>query len=68
MNAVSVWDHRPKADELLDARLAAGWTPTPTSTVDGDVILGHAACRAPVSEAPAAAPQGLRGGKAPSEP
>ncbi|MBZ4421955.1 hypothetical protein [Myxococcus sp. RHSTA-1-4] len=47
MNAVSVWDHRPTADELLEARLASGWTPTPTSTVDGDVILGHAACRVP---------------------
>lgn len=45
MNAVSVWDHRPTADELLDARLAAGWTPTPTATVDGERILGHAACR-----------------------
>jgi hypothetical protein len=41
-----VWDHRPSADELLDARLARGWTPIATSTVDGDEILGHAACRA----------------------
>jgi hypothetical protein len=37
-----VWDHRPTADELLDARVAAGWTPTPTGTVDGPQILGHA--------------------------
>ena len=45
MNGVSVWDSRPTADELLDARLARGWKPTPTSTVDGEVVLGHAACR-----------------------
>jgi hypothetical protein len=43
--AVAVWDHRPTPDELLDARLARGWRPTPTATRDGDVILGHAACR-----------------------
>jgi hypothetical protein len=29
-----VWDHRPSADELLDDRLARGWTATPTATVD----------------------------------
>ena len=40
--AVAIWAHAPTADELLEARLAAGWTPTATSTVDGDVILGHA--------------------------
>ncbi|HTM21610.1 MAG TPA: hypothetical protein VL172_13910 [Kofleriaceae bacterium] len=45
MTAVAVWGHRPSADELLAARLDAGWTPTPTATRDGDVILGHAACR-----------------------
>lgn len=45
MTAVAVWNHAPSADELLDARLARGWTPLPTATVDGDVILGHAACR-----------------------
>ena len=44
MTAVAVWDHKPSADELLDARLAAGWTPTPTATRDGDIIMGHA-CR-----------------------
>jgi hypothetical protein len=32
---------------MLDARLAAGWTPLPTSTVEGDQILGYAACRVP---------------------
>jgi hypothetical protein len=47
VNAVSVWDHRPTADEILDARLAAGWTPTATGTVEGDRILGYAACRVP---------------------
>jgi hypothetical protein len=41
-----VWDHRPSADELLDARLARGWQPTPTATRDGPQILGHAQCRA----------------------
>jgi len=41
-----VWDHRPSADELLAARVAAGWRPTPTDTVDGPVILGHA-CKLP---------------------
>jgi hypothetical protein len=30
---------------MLDDRLARGWVPTPTGTVDGPVILGHAACR-----------------------
>lgn len=44
MTAVAVWDHRPRAQELLDARIAAGWYPTPTATRDGDVILGYAAC------------------------
>jgi hypothetical protein len=45
VNSVSVWDHRPTADELLDARLADGWIATPSGTVDGEKILGHAACR-----------------------
>lgn len=44
MTAVAVWDHRPDAAELLAARLAAGWTPTPTATRSGDVVLGYAAC------------------------
>lgn len=39
-----MWDHEPTADELLEARLASGWRPTPTDTVDGPKILGHA-CR-----------------------
>jgi len=42
-----VWDHRPSADELLAARVAAGWQPTPTSTRDGEVVLGHACKLAP---------------------
>ncbi len=45
MTAVAVWDHEPSADELLDARVASGWTPTPTSTVHGEVIMGHACTR-----------------------
>jgi len=44
VTAVAVWDHRPLADELLEARLARGWSPTATATVEGDVVLGHAAC------------------------
>jgi hypothetical protein len=44
VTAVAVWGHRPSADELLVARLARGWSPTVTATVDGDVVLGHAAC------------------------
>jgi hypothetical protein len=40
-----VYDHEPTADELLDARVASGWEPTPTSTVDGDVIEGFACTR-----------------------
>jgi hypothetical protein len=43
--AVAVWDHRPTPDELLDARIERGWVPEPTATKDGNVILGHAACR-----------------------
>jgi hypothetical protein len=42
--AVAIWDHRPDADELLEARLARGWKPTPTATCEGEVVLGHAAC------------------------
>lgn len=44
MTAVAVWDHCPTERELLDARLARGWSPTPTATRDGDKILGYAAC------------------------
>ena len=42
--AVAVWDHAPDADELLQARLARAWSPTPTATRDGPRVLGHAAC------------------------
>jgi len=45
VTAVSVWDRRPGADELLADRLARGWIATPTATVDGPQVLGHAACR-----------------------
>ena len=51
MTAVAVWDHRPTAQELLAARVAAGWQPTPTATRDGDVILGYAACLWPPQDA-----------------
>jgi hypothetical protein len=32
---------------LLAERLAMGWTPTPTMTNEGDVVMGHAACLVP---------------------
>jgi len=41
---VSVWDYRPSPEEILQMRVASGWKPTPTSTVDGAKVLGHAAC------------------------
>jgi hypothetical protein len=44
LTAVAVWSHAPTADELLEARVRAGWAPTPTALREGDVILGHAAC------------------------
>ena len=42
--AVAIWDHRPTADELLDFRFGAGWTPTPTALKIGERVLGHAGC------------------------
>jgi hypothetical protein len=47
VTAVAVWDHEPTADELLDRRVARGWSPLPSATRDGSVVLGHAACLAP---------------------
>jgi hypothetical protein len=44
VTAVAVWDHRPAREELLKARIDQGWSPTPTATRDGPVILGYAAC------------------------
>ncbi|MGA9768507.1 MAG: hypothetical protein WBV94_05670 [Blastocatellia bacterium] len=37
-------DHAPTAGELLERRVASGWSPTPTSTRAGDVIQGYAQC------------------------
>jgi len=37
-----VWKHRPSADELLAARVAAGWRPVPSALRDGAQVLGHA--------------------------
>ncbi len=42
--AVAIWHHRPTPAELLERRLAHGWRPTPTATVDGNIVLGYAAC------------------------
>jgi hypothetical protein len=41
-----VWGSKPTADDLLAARVAAGWVPVPTDTRDGPVIMGHA-CKLP---------------------
>ena len=46
VNGTSVWPHQPTPAELLRARLAAGWSPTPTALREGDRILGYAACLA----------------------
>jgi hypothetical protein len=47
LTAVAVWQHRPTADELLEYRLADGWTATPSEMVDGMRVLGHASCALP---------------------
>lgn len=39
-----MWDHQPGAKELLEARLAAGWRPTPSLLRVGPTVLGYAAC------------------------
>jgi hypothetical protein len=44
VQTVSVWDHQPTADEILEARLAAGWRPTPSQLQDGEHVEGYAAC------------------------
>lgn len=41
---VSVWDHQPDAGEILEKRLASGWTPNASLLQEGDAVLGHAAC------------------------
>ena len=42
--AVAVWPHTPTPHELLAARLARGWTPTPSLLKEGPKVLGYAAC------------------------
>jgi hypothetical protein len=42
--AVATWDHLPSPGELLERRIERGWRPTPTATIDGEVVLGYAAC------------------------
>lgn len=44
ITAVAVWDHDPVPRELLDRRLARGWTPTPSRLRAGDRVLGYAGC------------------------
>jgi len=39
-----VWDRVPSPRDLLDVRLAHGWTPTPSPLKAGDRVLGFAAC------------------------
>ncbi|MBK8257443.1 MAG: hypothetical protein IPK82_32845 [Polyangiaceae bacterium] len=38
-----MWDHKPTADELLDARVKRGWEPTATGLIGGAKVLGFAA-------------------------
>jgi len=40
VTAVAVWSHKPTDRELLDARLARGWKPTPSGLKGGDRVLG----------------------------
>ena len=42
--AVAILDHEPSAAELLEARLARGWRPTPSRLKAGERVLGYAAC------------------------
>lgn len=42
--AVAIIDHQPTAAELLEARLARGWRPTPSQLKEGERVLGYAAC------------------------
>ncbi len=44
VTAVVVMDHAPTPAELLESRIARGWTPTPTATRKGPQVLGYAAC------------------------
>ena len=44
IRSVSVWDHKPTAEELLQMRIREGWSPTPSPLKDGEAILGYAAC------------------------
>lgn len=44
IHGFTVWDHQPSAAELLERRLATGWTPTPSPVQGGPRILGYAAC------------------------
>lgn len=50
--AVAIWDHQPTPGELLEGRIERGWRPTPTATVEGDVVLGYAACGSGQCELP----------------
>ncbi len=42
--AVAIWDHRPDAAALLDARLRLGWSPRESPVGEGPRVLGYAAC------------------------
>jgi len=44
VTAVAVWSRKPTDQELLEARLARGWKPTPSGLKGGDRVLGYAAC------------------------
>jgi len=42
--AVAIWDKKPNADELLQARIENGWKPTLSALKSGPTVLGHARC------------------------
>jgi hypothetical protein len=44
VTAVAVFAGDPDAERLLRARLARGWTPTPSALKSGERVLGYAAC------------------------
>ncbi|HZS44052.1 MAG TPA: hypothetical protein VFC63_03040 [Blastocatellia bacterium] len=39
---VSVWDHIPTSNEIIELRTSEGWTPTCSLLRDGPKILGDA--------------------------
>jgi hypothetical protein len=46
ITGITVCSEKPYPAELLKARIAKGWRPTPTALQDGTKVLGYAACLA----------------------